>query len=87
MSNRTAQVEIDQMYKQGWVYGTSKLNHRRTRSQAISGTCLDTVCGIGYVWIKPKAGRVCIGIKERVKIEVFEYIWVFQCAKVEIESR
>jgi len=72
MSNRTAQVEIDQMYKQGWVYGTSKLNHRRTRSQAISGTCLYTVCGIRYVWIKSKAGRVCIGIKECVKIEVFK---------------
>ena len=69
MSNRRARVEIDQMYKQR-VYEISKLNHRRTRSQAISSTGFHAVCGIRYVWIKSKPGRVRIGIEECVKIKI-----------------
>ena len=69
MSNRRARVEIDQMYKQR-VYEISKLNYRRTRSQAISSTGFHAVCGIRYVWIKSKPGRVRIGIEECVKIKI-----------------
>lgn len=69
MRNRRARVQIDQMYKQR-VYGISKLNHRRTRSQAISSTGFHAVCGIRYVWIKSKPGCVRIGIEECVKIKV-----------------
>ena len=85
MSNRRARVEIDQMYKQR-VYEISKLNHRRTRSQAISSTGFHAVCGIRYVWIESKPGCVRIGIEECVKIKVVQDIGILQGTEVKIES-
>ena len=85
MSNRRARVGIDQMYKQR-VYEISKLNHHRTRSQAISSTGFHAVCGIRYVWIESKPGCVRIGIEECVKIKVVQDIGILQGTEVKIES-
>lgn len=53
-------------------------------SQAVTGTCLNAVCRIGYARVKPKASSIGIGVEECVKVEVLQNVWIIQSAEVKI---
>lgn len=54
---------------------------------AISRAGFDPVRRIRHVGIEPEPGRVGVGVEERVKVEVFEDVGVFQRAKIKAECR
>lgn len=71
--------------------GISEVKHLKdrqdffTRSQAITGTCLNTIGRIGYAGVEPKSSGVGIRVEECVKVEVLQNVWIFQCAEVKVE--